>query len=99
MNTHFDKKFKSNFPKRTLLHKFFIFLTFLFIVNILLNLIVHNNFVVFTSFVSMLCWGFQWKLQAKKYQQTVVEYKEQCYKEKHDLDMKNAFNFGYYQEK
>lgn len=99
INTMFEKKFKRDFPKRNLLHKFFIFLTFLFAINIFFNFIVHNSFGVLTNTISFLCWGFQWYLQSEKYQNAVEEYKEQAQKDKHDLDMKNAFNFGYYQQK
>lgn len=99
MDTMFEKKFKINFPQRTLLHKMHIFLTCLFIFNVFFSILSHNTFTTITNSICVLCWGFNWYNSSKKHEKVIAEYKEMANKEKHELDMKNAFNFGYYQNK
>lgn len=99
MDTMFEKKIKSNWPKRTILHKMHIFLTLLFLFNLSLSIISHNTFTIITHGICALCWGFNWHVSLKKHEKSIAEYKEKSLKEQQDLEMQNAFNFGYYQNK
>lgn len=99
MNTIFDKKKKSNFPKRTLAHKAQISLTFLCMFCFLINSVNHNLPMAALNIACGIFWSVNWYFSKQKYKQAVVEYKEQVFQEQQDLEMKNAFNFGYYQNK
>lgn len=99
MDKIFEKKFKKNLPKRTFLHKLHIFLTFIWLVNLAGSFANGNKTAMALHALCVFCWGINWYFSSKKYKQSVLEYTEQFNKEKQEEEMKNAFNFGYYQQK
>lgn len=96
MKTIFEKKTIYHLPKRTLLHKIFIVNTIVFMCSLFVNTMASNKLTMLLNTISLICWSFLWYKAAKAHKKTIVEYKEKVDQEKHDSDMKNAFNFGYY---
>lgn len=71
----------------------------MWILNFTGSALAGNKFLMVLHAICIFCWGVNWFISAKKYNEVVSEYEKDFKKQQHDEEMKNAFNFGYYKQK